>query len=73
MNQTERGRAIVVTPVTETDIERREAMERFWRTAERIRERNADKDPDEEIGFITEEVEEIRRERHARAEAERGG
>lgn len=46
--------------------------ERFWRTVDRIRERNADKDPDAELAFITEVVEEVRQERHEREQRTKG-
>lgn len=42
--------------------------QRFWETVDRIRERNAEKNPDEELTFITEVVEEVRQERHDEAQ-----
>jgi hypothetical protein len=55
-------------PAELTEAERAERRERFWRAAEAIRTRNADKDPDEELPFITEVVEEVRQERYERAQ-----
>jgi hypothetical protein len=49
----------------ETDEQPRnqeEQRERLWRAAERIAERNRDKDPEAELPFITEVVEEVRQE-----------
>ena len=40
--------------------------ERFWRTVARIKERNADKDPDEILRDVTEVVEEVRQEQYER-------
>ena len=39
--------------------------ERFWATVDRMRAKNADKDPDQVLADITELVEEVRRERRA--------
>lgn len=47
--------------------------ERFWQTVERIRARNAEKDPDEILREVTEVVEEVRQERYERAEQAQGG
>ncbi len=57
-------RRIVTETAERNDVERCNADERFWQTVDRIRERNADKDPDEELTFITGVVEEVRQERH---------
>ena len=40
--------------------------ERIWRVAERIGERNRNRDPDEVVTIVTEVVEDVRRERHER-------
>lgn len=45
---------------------RTRANERFWQTVDRIRERNAERDVDEEFDFITEVVNQVRRERRVR-------
>jgi hypothetical protein len=62
--------ALIPKPATErlSEEERQEAMQRFWEVVERIGERNADKDPDEEMAFITEVVEEVRQEHYERAQ-----
>jgi hypothetical protein len=69
-----RGKPAAVLPRPETeglsDQERQQVMERFWQAVERIGERNADKDPDEELAFITEVVEEARQEHYERARRE---
>jgi len=52
----------------QTEQERDRAMERFWRAADCIRERTADMDPEAELQFITDVVEEVRRERYERAQ-----
>lgn len=43
-----------------------EGHERAWATVDRIRERNADKDPDEILRFVTDVVEEVRQEHYER-------
>jgi hypothetical protein len=58
----------VVTRPDQCDEERDRTMERFWRAADRIRERTADVDPEAELQFITDTVEEVRRERYERAQ-----
>lgn len=64
--------AVIERPESDaiSEEERRQAMERFWQTADQIRERNAGMDPDEEFAFITEVVEEVRQERYERAQRE---
>jgi len=37
---------------------------RFWTTIDRIRDRNAELDPEKEHAFITDIVENVRQERH---------
>lgn len=49
-----------------SDEERCEVMERFWAAVERIQERNRNMDPEAELAFITQVVEEVRRERNER-------
>lgn len=58
---TDRADASETTEQDQDEIERR-----FWQAVDRIRERNADKDPDEELAFITEVVEEVRQEQYDR-------
>lgn len=57
-------RRTITETVERNDAERCDTEARFWQTVDRIRERNADKDPDEELNFITDVVEEVRQERH---------
>lgn len=64
------GATAVVNSDTAEEL-RREAPERAWAVIERIGERNADKDADEELTFITEVVEEVRQKRHERAKREK--
>ncbi|MDQ3696393.1 MAG: hypothetical protein M3464_22655 [Chloroflexota bacterium] len=62
--------AAVIGP--ETDDRQQEARERFWQAAERIRAHNQDKDPDAELVYITEVVEEVRKEWFERERRDRG-
>ncbi|MGH2615598.1 MAG: hypothetical protein ACRDJC_10195 [Thermomicrobiales bacterium] len=50
----------------EIDQQREDAWERFWQTVDRIRARNAGKDPDDVLRDVTEAVEEVRREMYER-------
>jgi hypothetical protein len=50
-----------------------ENRERFWQVVEEIGERNADKDPDEVMHLVTEEVEEVRQERYEREQCTKRG
>jgi hypothetical protein len=56
----------------QADEREEEIQVRFWQAVERIRARNADKDPDEVLREVTEEVEAVRRERHERARRVQG-
>lgn len=58
--------AVGNTPEASERRQEQEARERFWSVAERIRGRNQDKDPDQELELITRVVEEVRQERHER-------
>jgi prevent-host-death family protein len=60
-----RGKPVAVF-ITPEGFERcREwAVERAWATVERVRERNADLDPDEVLRDVTAVVEEVRQERY---------
>lgn len=62
--------AVVINPEQDEQLEReRQAiLDRFWQTAERIAERNADKDPDEVLADVTAAVDEVRQEHHERAQ-----
>ena len=62
--------AVMTGPEQDDPIEqpRDRTMERFWRAADRIRERTADLDPEAELPFITDVVAEVRRERYERAQ-----
>ena len=51
---------------SQPDNDREQAWRRFWAAVDRIRERNADKDPDEVCRDVTEVVEEVRQERYER-------
>jgi PHD/YefM family antitoxin component YafN of YafNO toxin-antitoxin module len=52
--------AVVLSP----EAYQKMAYDRFWATVDRIRERNADKDPDEVYQDVTAVVEEVRQERY---------
>jgi hypothetical protein len=47
--------------------------QRFWQAVDRIRERNADKDPDAVLHDVTAVVEEVRQEHYERARRETPG
>jgi hypothetical protein len=55
-----------------TEQEREEIERRFWEAVERIRARNADRDPDEIYREVTEVVEEVRQERYEREKRAQG-
>ena len=70
-NKTYRATAAVEPDACEQlELQRQRLMDRYRRAAERISEHNADKDPDEELAFITEVVEEVRQEQYERAKAQ---
>ncbi len=58
--------ATMISPdVTEsTESQQEDRLMRFWQAVDTIRERNAGKDSDEELEFITKVVEEVRQERY---------
>lgn len=60
--------AVVISPeeYEQLERERQAKLDRFWQTAERIAERNEDKDPDEVLADVTKVVEEVRQERYER-------
>lgn len=64
----------IVNPGTDERIEGSadHVRERFWQAVDGIRERNRDKDPDEELTIVTDEIGEIRQEEYDRARTEGG-
>ena len=65
---------VVISPEANDQLtEQQQRRERFWQTVDQIRDRNADKDPDEELAFITQVVEEVRQERYEREQREAQG
>jgi PHD/YefM family antitoxin component YafN of YafNO toxin-antitoxin module len=63
----EDGKTVGVMITVEEYEKWREARRaRAWEAIQRVKGRNADKDPDEEMAFITEVVEEVRRELYER-------
>lgn len=62
-----RGRpfAVVINPEQYEAIEKQ--MEKAWATVDRIRERNADKDPEAVLQDVTAVVEQVRQERYERS------
>ena len=62
--------ATVIGPEDDEDKKQRQQMDQFWRAAESIGARNADKDPDEVLEFVTAVVEEVRRENYERKQRE---
>jgi hypothetical protein len=67
---TDTGAPLVTPGVDQEPINRDEELERFWRAVDQIRARNADKNPAEEMDFITKVVEEVRQAHHDRDQAE---
>lgn len=67
--------AVVISPeqYEQLERERQEKLDRFWQAAERIRERNQDKDPDEVLANVTKVVEEVRQEQYEREQRETEG
>jgi len=63
------------TPEACRRVEERQAenRERFWKVVEEIGERNADKDPDEVMRLVSEEVEEVRQEQYERDQCAKHG
>jgi prevent-host-death family protein len=57
-----RGVVISVAEYERYEQRKRDAWDRGWDAVDRIRERNADRDPDEIYRFVTEIVEEVRQE-----------
>lgn len=55
----------------ERSVEEERQREADWAAIERISARNAEKDPDEELAFITEVVEEVRQEIYERGHCEK--
>ncbi len=47
-------------------------LEAAWAVVDRVRERNADKDPDEGLRYITEVVEEVRQEMYEEEQRSKG-
>jgi hypothetical protein len=68
----ERGNSNTTSKTKDSELCRKarerqeEARERFWKVVEEIGERNADKDPDEVMRFVTEVVDEVRQEQYER-------
>ncbi len=64
---------IIVTDSEDSEqlqAERQQKWDLGWRAIDRIRERNADKDPDEVLANVTRIVEEVRQERYEREQRE---
>jgi PHD/YefM family antitoxin component YafN of YafNO toxin-antitoxin module len=55
--------AVVISPEEFLSVRR----ERAWALIRQVQDRNADQDPDEVLREVTEVVEEVRQEQHARA------
>ncbi|HUG16517.1 MAG TPA: type II toxin-antitoxin system prevent-host-death family antitoxin [Thermomicrobiales bacterium] len=65
--------AVVITPDQFQQLQQIQ-RERTWRALDELRERNAGEDPDEVLKFVTEIVDEVRRERREqRRSADPGG
>ena len=64
----ERGGRLVAVIIAPATYERLCLLERErdWAVIDRLRERNADKDPDQVFSDVTAEIEEARRDRRAR-------
>ncbi len=63
--------AVVISPAQWERFERQ--RQRAWETIDRLRERNADQDPDAVYRDVTVVVEEVRRERYERERARESG
>jgi hypothetical protein len=61
-------RSMAAVPDPEQERSKGE-LKRVWAAVERVRERNADKSPDEILEDVTAEVEAVRQERYERREA----
>ncbi len=57
--------AVVISPEQYEIVEKQ--IEKAWATIDRIRERNADRDPEEVLQDVTQVVEQVRQERHEQA------
>ena len=65
--------AVVISPEAHEQLTQQDApWERFWQAVDRIRERNADKDPDAVLADVTQVVEEVRQERYERERKAQG-
>lgn len=63
--------AVVDNPEADEEIRRQEELKELYRrAAERMSERNRDLDPEAELAFITDVVEEVRQERYDREQAQ---
>jgi prevent-host-death family protein len=64
--------AVVMSPEVYDQLREQQDRQRAadWAVIDQIGERNRDKDPDAELAFITEVVDDVRRERHAKARRE---
>lgn len=65
----------VISPIADelTEAERRELLRQGREAIDRIAELNKDEDPDEVYRFVTEVVEEVRREHHEREQRKAAG
>lgn len=62
-----KGKPVAVVIPPEQYQKLQEQQERAWEAVDRVRERNADKDPDEVLADVTAEVEAVRQEMYERA------
>ena len=63
--------AVLISPEQFETLER--DREKFWATVDQIRQRNADKDPDEVLADVTREVEAVRQEMYEERQRKAAG
>ncbi len=68
IQNSEKQAPVVTSSDAREQSEAQQQWNRGWQAADQIRERNADKDPEEEMAFITGIVEEVRQERYDAAQ-----
>jgi hypothetical protein len=68
--QKEDEQAAVVTKLDADEADVQQQLDQFWQIVDQIGARNADKDPDKVLRFVTEVVEEVRQEHYEREQRE---
>lgn len=68
-----KGKPVAVLISTEQFETLERSREQFWATVDQIRQRNADKDPDEVLADVTREVEAVRQEMYEERQRKAAG